>query len=151
MEKNEHKNLGIKFFNKTWDLIDKTDRTIDEDLEMVHYSHASRLHWALSGAPMLNIVRGEWQISRVYTLLNQGESALYHAQYCHDKTLEHGFNDFDLVFAHECMANAFKVLGNLEKMNYHLELGYKAVAQVEKQGDKDYCTSELDNIKNNVQ
>lgn len=147
MTKEEHKSLGIKYFNKTWDYIDKKDRTIEDDLQMMNYAHASRLNWELSGAPLLNIVRGEWQVSRVYSLLGMGEAALVHAQYCCDKTLEEKFSGFDLVFAHEAMAFAYKVLGRFEDMEAELALGYAALDQVEKQGDKDYCKSELDNIK----
>jgi len=147
MTKEEHKKLGIKFFNKTWDYIDKKDRSSDEDLEMIHYVHASRLHWQLADGTPTNIVRGEWQVSRVYSLLGMGESALKHALACYQKTIEYEIGDFDLVFAHECLAFAYKILGNTHKMNVHLELGYEAINQVAKQGDKDYCKSELDNIK----
>ena len=55
--------------------------------------------------------------------------------------------DFDLVFAHECLASAYKILGHTIKMSFHLELGYKAIEQVSKKEDKEYCKSELDNIK----
>ena len=116
-------------------------------MKMIHCAHTSALHWQLSGAPVLNIVRSEWQISRVYSVLNMRESALFHAKACHDKTIENKIGDFDLVFAHDCMAFAYKVSGNIELMNKHLEFGYKSIDQVEKQDDKDYCKSELDNIK----
>ena len=147
MTKEEHRKLGIEYFNKTWDYIDKQDRTEEDDLMMMNYTHASRLHWTLSEAPLLNIVRGEWQISHVYALLGMGESALKHAEFVHKHTLDQGFGDFDLVFAHECMAYAYKVLGDLEKMNHYLDLGYASIDQCEKQGDKDYCKSQLDLIK----
>ena len=147
MTKEDHKKLGITYFNKTWDYLDKPNRSNEDDLEMLHFAHASRLHWELSGAPILNLIRGEWQISRVYATLNLAASALKHATYVHDKTLENNIGDFDLVFAHECMANAYKLLGNHEAMIHHLELGYKAIDQVDKMGDKDYCKTELDNIK----
>lgn len=143
----EHKKLGITYFNSTWDLLDKTDRNKDEDAKMIHFAHGSRLHWELSGAPVLNLVRGDWQISRVYAVLGLGESALYHAKRCLTKTIDNNIGDFDLVFAHECMANAYKVTGYQKGMNEHLELGFESVDQVEKDGDKEYCKGELENIK----
>jgi|LGOV01.1.fsa_nt_gb hypothetical protein len=146
MNLDEHRKLGVYYFNSTWDLIEKLDRNKDEDERMIHYAHASRLHWELSGAPILNLVRGDWQISRVYSLLGLGESALYHAQSCYTKTINNKIGDFDLVFAYECMANAYKVLGNEELMKENLELGYKSIDQVKKDTNKEYCKSELDNI-----
>lgn len=142
----EHSKLGIDYFNNTWDLIDKLDRNSEDDLIMIHYAHASRLHWELSGAPLLNLVRGDWQISRVYCILGLGESALYHATSCYTKTINNNIADFDLVFAYECMANAYKVLGNEKLMKEHLDLGYQLINQVQNEDNKEYCRSELDKI-----
>ncbi len=146
MTKEDHKKLGITFFNKTWDYIDQKDKTEKDKLSMINFTHASRLHWELSGAPALNLVRGDWQISHVYSLLGMGESALVYAKSCFDNTIDNNFGDFDLVFAYEAMAYAHKILGNDELKSEYLEKGYKAIDQVEKQGDKDYCKSELDKI-----
>jgi len=41
---------------------------------MIHAAHASRFHWGEIGKP-INLGRGEWQISRVYSVLNRPESA----------------------------------------------------------------------------
>ena len=147
MDKSEHKKLGINYFNKTWDYIDKKDKTNEDDAMMINYAHASRLHWELSGAIPLNQVRGEWLLSRVYSLLNMGDNALRHAKACYHGTIDNDIGDFDLVFAHECLASAYKILGHTIKMSFHLELGYKAIEQVSKKEDKEYCKSELDNIK----
>ena len=143
----EHKKLGINYFNKTWDYIDKVDRSLEDNLKMIHFAHASRFHWEMSGAPVLNIVRGDWQVSRVYALLNMGDSAFLHANACYKKTIRNKIGDFDLVFAYEAMAHAYKILNDLDNMNKYLELGYRALDQVEQDEDKEYCKSELDNIK----
>lgn len=147
MTKEEHKKLGITFFNKAWDYIDNANRTKEEDLEMLHYVHASRLHWELSGAPTLNLVRGDWQVAKVHVILGLKDSAMLYAKSCHDQTIENNFGDFDLVFAHEIMANAYKLFNDFDNMEKHLKLGYEAIDQVEKQGDKDYCKTELDKVK----
>lgn len=142
----EHKKLGITYFNKTWDFIDKTDRTKDEDLEMLHYAHSSRLHWQLSGAPILNLVRGDWQVAKVHCILGLKDSALLLAKSCHDKTIENNIGDFDLVFAHEIMAHAYKILNDFDNVKRHIELGNKAIDHVVKDGDKKYCREQLDLI-----
>ena len=146
MTKEEHKKLGIEYFNKTWDLIDKKDKTLGDRMQMIHYSHSSRLHWELSGAPLLNIVRGDWQISHVYSILDMGESALYHAQFVYDMTLKNEYKDFDLVFAYEAMAYAYKVLGDRILMKEYLDKGYESIKQVSTTDDKTYCKSQLDII-----
>jgi hypothetical protein len=147
MTKEEHKKLGIMYFNHTWDLIDKENKTEEETLQMIHYAHASRLHWTLSEPPMINIIRGEWLISHVYGLLQLGESCLHHAEFVYQKTLAEKCTGFDLVFAYEAMARAFKLLGNTVSMNQYLEMGYQAIDQVEDKADKTYCQEQLDSIK----
>lgn len=59
-----HKQQAIECFNKTWDLIDLSPRTSQDDLDMVHRAHASRYHWGIVGEP-LHWERGEWMIAKV--------------------------------------------------------------------------------------
>ena len=60
--------LGVDLFNKTWTLMEKTDRTLEEDDEMIHCAHASAYHWLQVGTPA-NRARSEWQCSRVHAIL----------------------------------------------------------------------------------
>jgi hypothetical protein len=48
IDNNAHRELAIDVFNRVWGLLDKTDRTVEEDDTMVHAAHASRDHWARS-------------------------------------------------------------------------------------------------------
>lgn len=147
MDQNEYKKIAIDSFNSVWGLIDKKERSKEDELEMISLAHKSLHYWIQAGGTMLNIVRGEWMISHVYSVLGLGEAALYHAKSCFEDTLDHEFGDFDLVFAYEAMAYAYKVLGEEELKKEYLEEGYKAIDQVEKDGDKVYCKSQLDLLK----
>ena len=75
----QHKAFAVECFNLVWGLLDKADRTAEDDERMVHAAHASRFHWGEIGTP-LEFARGEWQISRVYAVLGRSEAALHHAQ-----------------------------------------------------------------------
>ena len=59
-----HRKQAIDLFNFTWTLIDKPDRTSDDDL-MINVTHASRYHWGIAG-DVVNYLRSDWQIARVY-------------------------------------------------------------------------------------
>ena len=141
-----HTKQAKECFNGTWDLIDKQDRTAEDTFKMIHMAHASRYHWGQVGKPV-NLARGEWQISRVYSLAKLGESALYHAheylRYCE----EHNLEAFDVAFAYESIARAYMVLGNQEEMKKNLVLARSATEKVEKEGNRNYLNSELDTIK----
>lgn len=146
MEKEEHKKLGIEYFNKTWEYIDLNERTEEQVLQMIHYAHASILHWTLADGTDLNLARGEWVIAKVYNTLKIGESALMHGKASLHLIEKNKYGDFDLVFAYEAISNAYKHLGNHQKMKIYLDLGYKALSGVPNENDKNYSKEELDKI-----
>jgi hypothetical protein len=145
MSKEEHKKIAINLFNLTWSLLDKKDRTKEEDDQMVHAAHASRYHWGEIGTP-LEFERGEWQISRVYSVLGRSEPALYHAKRCLEICKENNIGDFDIAFAYEAQARAYAVGGNKEECNKNTKLAREAAGQIKKEEDKDYFLSELGTI-----
>lgn len=139
------KKQAAECFNKTWDYIDKQDRTLLEEREMIHCAHASRYLWGQVGTP-INLERGEWLISKVYYLSGNGERALYHAKACCDICIENNIADFDITFAYESMANAYKLLGNSEKSALYKEKAFTSLQNIHKQEDRDYAESELQKI-----
>jgi DNA-binding transcriptional MerR regulator len=110
--------LAADCFNKTWTLMEKADRTRDDDDEMLHCAHASRYHWGEIGTAA-NRARGEWQCSRVYTVLGRAEPALHHAQRCLEicESEPGALEDWDLPFAYEALARAYAVAGDEAEMS----------------------------------
>lgn len=140
-----HRNQAVDNFNAVWDLLDKKERSKEEDLLMIHRAHASRFHWNEIGTPV-NMARGEWQISRVYSTLKMPSSALYHAERSLEFCEKNQIGDFDLAFAYEAMARAYMVSGDIDKMNESLDLGIEASSKIMKAEDKNYFLDELKTI-----
>jgi hypothetical protein len=111
VKRGEERKLAGELFNRVWELMDKPRRSHEEDDEMIHAAHASRYHWGVVGKAE-NLARGEWQISRVYTVLGRGEPAVAHAQRCLDICLQHSLADWDLAYAYESLARAQKTAGH---------------------------------------
>jgi hypothetical protein len=104
----DHRQLGTDLFNEVWRLIE----TREDDERMLHAAHASRFHWG--EAPECkpeNLARGEWQVSRVYTVLGLAEPALRHARRCLDVCEANAIGDWDLAYAYEAVARAYKTAG----------------------------------------
>lgn len=140
-----HKLMAAQLFNLTWDLLDKPQRTAAEDDRMVHAAHASRFHWGEIGQPV-HRVRGEWQVSRVYAVLNRPAAARYHAQRCLDLCEAHGIGGFDLGFAYEALARAHAVAGNTAEAVGYVKRGRELAATIAAQGDREYLESQLGTI-----
>lgn len=134
-------------FNGTWDLLDLSDRTEDQDFEMVHKAHASVYHWGHVG-DALNQARGEWQVSRVYAVLGHGDEALYHGKKSLEICLENNYGDFDLAFGYEAVARAYKVLGEDQSLEKYLKKAQAATEAIGKKGDRDYAQGELEGLQN---
>ncbi|MCS0655951.1 hypothetical protein [Cytobacillus firmus] len=145
MEKDEHKKMAISLFNKVWDLMENPDRTEDENLEMIHMVHTSRYHWGIAGQPV-NLSRGEWQISRVYTVLNRAEPALFHAKRNLEICLSNKIGDFDLAFAYEALARAYQIAGDEENVQKYKKLAYESAEDIAKKEDKKVVLNDLASI-----
>lgn len=141
-----HRKLAIDLFNHVWELLDKADRTLEEADEMVHAAHASRYHWGKVGAP-LEFERGEWQISRVYSVLERPESALHHAKRCLEICEANGIGDFDIAFAYEALARGHAVAGDGSKSREFVALAEEATGAIEDEGNREYTLGEVASVK----
>lgn len=137
LEPEQQRQLGAELFNKTWTLMEKTDRTPEENDEMIHCAHASAYHWIQVGTAA-NRARSEWQCSRVHAILGQVEQALWHARRCLEiaEANPDVMKDWDLPAAYEAMARAHMVAGDREEARRYLELGNAATALIEDEDDR---------------
>ncbi len=137
---------GIDLFNLVWTFLDKPDRTIAENDTMLHAAHASRYHWGEVGT-QVHLARGEWQIARVYAVLERSEPALYHAGRCLTICQENNIGDWDLAFAYEAMARAWAVAGNTNKYEHYVKLSREAAEQIVEAEDKEMVLNDLATIR----
>lgn len=140
-----HKKFAVDCFNYVWSLLEKTDRTTEEDDEMVHAAHASRFHWGKVGAPV-NLARGEWQISRVYSELSSPEPAMYHGQRCLAICQENNIGDFDLAYAYEAMARAAATAGHKEECDRYLTQSREASRAIQEEENRKLVLADLATI-----
>lgn len=106
--------LAAGLFNRTWDILEREDRTARDDAEMIDTAHASAWHWRQVGNAA-NEARGHWMLARVYSVLGHGPEALYHARRANE-VLDaggEGIEDWDRPAAAEAMARALVTTGDL--------------------------------------
>ena len=140
-----HKRLAVDLFNRVWDLLDKTDRAAEEEDEMVHAAHASRYHWGEIGTP-LEFERGEWQISRVYSVLRRPDAALRHARRCLGICEANGIGGFDVALAYEALARGYAVAGDSSKSREFIALAREAAEAIQDEGDRQYTLGEVASV-----
>jgi DNA-binding transcriptional MerR regulator len=141
----DERKLAARLFNATWDLMEKENRSRDDDDAMLHMAHASRHHWGQVGA-QVNFARGEWQCSRVYAVLRRPEPCLHHAQRVLDISTEQSLGGFDLAFAYEALARGHAINGDLEQARALTEQALAAAEDIAEDDDRDLLRSDLETI-----
>lgn len=142
-----HRKLGVGFYNFTWTLLEKPNRTAEEIDLMIHGAHASRLHWEYV-AVAANRSRGEWLCSRVYAVLGRAEPSLWHAQRCLAIVEEggEGFEDWDRGSALEAIARAHAVAGNRAEAEKYKALSAAELANIAEADDREVIEKDLASI-----
>jgi hypothetical protein len=145
MEPDAERKLAARLFNSVWDLLEKEDRSDEDDNQMIHMAHASRYHWGQVGDPE-HLARGEWQCSRVYAVLRRPEPSMYHAQQVLQICETNGLVDFDLAFAYEALARAHAVAGNKEDARAMTEQALRACEDIADEEDRKITLADLETI-----
>jgi hypothetical protein len=145
MDPDDERRLAAALFNGTWTLMEKQDRSRDEDDAMLHMAHASAHHWRTVGAPQ-NLARAEWQCSRVYAVLRRAEPCLHHARRCLAITQDNGLGDFDLAFSYEAMARAHAIADDREQARSYTEQALAAAEAITEDDDRDMLRTDLETI-----
>lgn len=129
---------------RAWQLLEKTDRSPDEDDEMLEAGYASYYHWRSAGGPV-HFQRGEWMIAHIYTALGQAELALRHARRCLALTQEHPgeMKDFDVAYGYEGYARALALGGDREQAGRYLQRAREAGERIENAEDREIFMGDL--------
>lgn len=144
---NAHLYFSASCYNSAWELIDKTQRTPEEDIEMISRSYASLWHWSQRlDCTDTNRSIAYWQLSRVHALAGQPENARQYGQLC----LEFSSEEEPVFrgFAYEALARAEKTAGNPARMKEYLAKAWEYAARVTDQEDRQLLENDLDQIKN---
>jgi len=140
-----HGYFSANCFNRAWELIDKPDRTAEEDEQMIRLAQASLWHWTeRSDCSDKNLSIGNWQVSRVYALLSQADNARKYAQLCLEKTPAD--DPFCLGYAYEALARAESIAENAERAKAHLAQAWQQAEAVTDDESKQMLVDDLQTL-----
>ena len=140
-----HRHFSVSCFNAAWGLIDKTNRTAEDDENMVTLAHVSMWHWKQrTDCSTRNLSIGYWQLSRVYALIGKGEEARDYGQRCLSISQEE--EPFYLGYAYESLARAAMLLNDRDDANDNLQQARKFAEAVENAEEQKLLLADLDAI-----
>jgi len=140
-----HRYFAVACFNKAWELIDKQDRTAEENEEMIRLTQASIWHWTQrEDCKGSNLSIGYWQASRVFAIIGRVEDARRYGKLC----LKHSQQEqpFYLGYAYEALARAEKLAGNADLMASYLANATRLAHQIDEADDRKALLDDLNSI-----
>ena len=144
MNNNNHHYMGIEMNNQTWGLLDKKDRSEQDNIRIINFAKASLYHWRKSDKYNVeNEQRGQWLISRVYAILGQSDEALSYAKEVLKITEDNNLKDFDLAYAYESMARAHSISENIDESEEWYKKAKTAGDLIANEKDKKYFILDL--------
>lgn len=140
-----HRFFSADCFNRTWDLLDLERRTPEQDEQLLLLAHASLWHWTQrEDLTSRTHSIGLWMLSRVHAVLGRGEEAVRQAAACLSVSAEEP--PFYLAYAHEAMARAAAVAGDVDAKSRHLESAWRLAAQIADTGEREMLEKDLGSL-----
>lgn len=139
-----HLQFAVDYHGKTWELLEKAERTQDENERMLDYAHASLAHWRTVGTAARH-QRGEWMLARVHAVLGNGALAIQHAQRCLEllELNKAEMADFDFAFVYEALARALAINGDRYQAKKYIEMAQKAGEAIKEKEDREAFFAEF--------
>jgi len=137
-----HRHFSADCFNQTWQLMDRADRSSDDNEAMIACCLASIWHWRQRpDCAARNLSISYWQASRVYALLGQASNAWRYGELC----LKASENEepFYLGYAYEALARAALVAEDHDLKEQYRRHAEQLASLVSEGEDRDMLTKDL--------
>jgi hypothetical protein len=143
----DHRGLAVAYFNRAWTLIDATDRTAEQDLDLLATACASRQHWVDAGGTAQNLAIADWQVAHAASLAGLADTALAFANAAVDRAESGDLPVWMQASAHEGLARAHAAAGDRAGYDREAARTTELLATVDDAEDRDLVTSQLASIQ----
>ena len=140
-----HLHFSTACFNSTWDLLDNSNRSEEDNEEMVRLAHVSLWHWTKrSHCTAKEISIGNWLLARVYAVIGQPDNSRSYARL----SLHHAPADqaFFVGYAYEALARAEHVAGNHDAKEEYLHKAQEHAERVADNEEKKMLLMDLESL-----
>jgi hypothetical protein len=143
-----HRYFSAGCFNLAWDLINKSERTPEENEQMLRLSLASHWHWTQrADCTQENVSIAYWQTSRVYAVLGQAENARRYARLCLEVSSGGDVPLWCLGYAYEALARTELVAGDLTSISEYLQEALSVAEAITDPETRQMLLADLETIK----
>ncbi|MFX1368896.1 MAG: hypothetical protein ACFFAY_09885 [Promethearchaeota archaeon] len=147
-----HRKMGAKTNGGVWGVLDNANPSEAELEDALEMAYTSRYHWKQVGT-LTNDVRAIYMISRVFSHMKKGESAVNYASVMLDlakkaeRADKDNWKDFDMPFVYEAMAKAQAAAGNKDECKKFAKMSQDLIDKLADKQDREICQGELDKLE----
>ena len=145
VDASEHRALGIKTYNRCWELLEMESRTRDEDLELLRTAFASRYHWFYAGGPE-QIAIGDWMISRAAAASNEPALSVEFALLANDAAHNFDAPEWLVASCAEGLASAYAALGDGDERQRWYARAQQLVTEIKDREDRELIAEQLSSV-----
>jgi hypothetical protein len=141
----DHRTHAVAAFNAAWELIDASDRSPEQDREMLTLAFAARWHWGEVGTAE-NLAVSDWQVAHVASLLGDGPLALWFASAAMERAEDPDLPTWLRASMCEGMARAHAAAGDRVGYENFAARARKLLDEVDDAEDRELIESQLATI-----
>lgn len=137
-----HRRFAVGLFNLSWTLLDKPDRSAQEDDDLVAAVFGSRFHWGQVGT-VENTAIGDLHIARALAEVGYGAMAVHFATKGLATVEEEGWVDYRRASSYETMARALGAATDYEGRDEYLAKARVALDLIDNAEDRQLIEDQL--------
>jgi len=142
-----HRFFAADCFNGTWDLLDRKDRSAEDDEQMLLRAAASLWHWTQrTDATPENLSVGFWLVSRAHAVAGSPEESVRYGELSLSEAGKPGVAPYALAYAHEALARGHAAAGRRKQAADHVALARKASDRLADEETKKMLLTDLATI-----
>jgi hypothetical protein len=145
MSEIDHRTIGVETYNRCWDLLERDDRSQDDDFELLALAFTSRYHWSFAGGPEQWTV-SDWMVSRAAADIGEGSLALAFALRANSAAQEFDAPDWLIASTAEGLARAYAAFGNEVARDEWIVTALSLVEAIADDEDRDLIASQLASV-----
>lgn len=140
-----HRKLGVKLYNRCWELLEQPDRSSEDDVTLVTLAFTSKYHWSFVAGPTETII-SNWMIARAAAAVGEGHLSLTYARLAHDAAQEPGIEDWLVASSAEGVARAYAASGDVASRDEWYARSETLVAAITDRESRELIASQLASV-----
>lgn len=140
-----HRFMAAHLFNETWSYLEKPERSAEEDQQMLWAAMGSRFHWLQVG-DQANFAVGDWQLSRVFSVLEDLHNARRYAASSLRRCHQYNLGPFLRAYAHEALARVAALADDPYERDRNRDDARALADQIEDETDRKQLLEDLASI-----